>query len=82
MAVFILTSAGNPRRNDDREVGEGIMAEYVDKGRNYGQEAKGKVQEVAGKPTNDRSLQAKGYGNQASAKSKNFFERIKDVFRH
>ena len=58
------------------------MAEYVDKGRNYAQRAKGKVQEAAGKATDDRSLQAKGYGNQAAGKSKSFFERIKDVFRH
>jgi uncharacterized protein YjbJ (UPF0337 family) len=57
------------------------MAEYVDKGRNFAQQAKGKVQEVAGKATDDRSLQAKGYGNQAAAKSKGFFEKIKDIFR-
>lgn len=58
------------------------MAEYADKGRNLGQQAKGKVQEVAGAATNDRSLQAKGAKNRAAGKSKNFFERIKDVFRH
>ena len=57
------------------------MGEIVDKGRNYAQQAKGKVQEAAGKATDDRSMQAKGYGNQASGKSKNFFEKIKDAFR-
>ena len=57
------------------------MAESVDKARNYSQRAKGKVQETAGKVTNDRSLQAKGHGNQASGRAKSFGEKIKDVFR-
>ena len=57
------------------------MGEYIDKGRNVAQQAKGKVQEAAGKATDDRSLQAKGYGNQASAKTKSFGEKIKDFFR-
>jgi uncharacterized protein YjbJ (UPF0337 family) len=57
------------------------MAELPDKARNYVQEDKGKIQETAGRVTDDRSLQAKGVGNQAAGKSKNFLEKIKDFFR-
>lgn len=58
------------------------MAEYVDKSRNLAQQGKGKVQEVAGQVTNDRSLETKGQMQQASAKTKKLGERIKDFFRH
>lgn len=57
------------------------MGEFGDKARNYAQTGKGEVQETAGRVTDDRSLQAKGAANQAAGRSKNFFERIKDVFR-
>jgi uncharacterized protein YjbJ (UPF0337 family) len=58
------------------------MAEYVDKGRNLAEQGKGKAQEVAGRVTNDQSLETKGQMRQTSAKTKKFGERVKDLFRH
>lgn len=58
------------------------MSEYVDKTRNVMQQGKGKVQETAGRVTDDRSLQARGEVTQGAAKTKKFGERIKDFFRN
>jgi len=57
------------------------MGEFIDKSRDKLQEGKGKVQETVGRATDDRSLQAKGAGNQAAGKAKGFGERVKDLFR-
>ena len=49
--------------------------------KNKGQAAKGKVKEVTGRATGDRSLEAKGKGERASANLKQAGEKVKDSAR-
>lgn len=53
----------------------------TDKAKNTGQQAKGKVKEVAGSVSGDDSLRRKGKLDQFKARLKQTGERIKDVFR-
>lgn len=53
-----------------------------DKANNKGQDAKGKVQEVAGKLTGDDELKGKGKANQASSDLKQAGEKVKDALKH
>jgi uncharacterized protein YjbJ (UPF0337 family) len=53
----------------------------TDKAKNTGQEAKGKVKEVAGTVSGDDALRRKGKLDQFKARLKQTGERIKDVFR-
>ncbi len=53
----------------------------ADKAKNKVQEAKGHVESAAGKATNDRSLQARGKRDKASANVKQVGEKVKDAFK-
>jgi len=53
----------------------------VDKAKNKTQEAKGHLKEVAGKATNDRSLKAKGKGDEVAGNLKQAGEKVKDAFK-
>ena len=52
-----------------------------DKIQNTGEDAAGKVKEAAGKATGDRSLEAEGKGDQASASVKQAGEKAKDAVK-
>ncbi|MEU9079489.1 CsbD family protein [Kitasatospora sp. NPDC004745] len=53
-----------------------------DKLRNAADKAKGKVKEVTGRATGDRSIEAKGRAEQAKSDLKQAAEKIKDAGRH
>jgi uncharacterized protein YjbJ (UPF0337 family) len=53
----------------------------VNKVKNKAQEAKGQLKEVAGKTTNDRTLQAKGKGDKAAGNLKQAGEKVKDTVK-
>ena len=53
----------------------------VDKAKNTGQRAKGKVQEVAGKVSGNRRLRRKGKANQVKGKLKQTGEKVKDTLK-
>jgi uncharacterized protein YjbJ (UPF0337 family) len=53
----------------------------VDKAKNKAQETKGRLEEAAGKATQDRSLQAKGQREKVSGNLKQAGEKVKDAFR-
>ncbi|MFJ9608467.1 CsbD family protein [Kitasatospora sp. NPDC101176] len=53
-----------------------------DKLRNAADKAKGKVKEVTGRATGDRSIEAKGHAEQAKSDLKQAAEKIKDAGRH
>ncbi len=52
-----------------------------DKLEHKGEEAKGKIEEAAGKVTGDRDLEAEGKSDQTKAKIKQVGDDVKDVFR-
>jgi uncharacterized protein YjbJ (UPF0337 family) len=54
----------------------------VDKAKNKVQEATGHIEDVAGKVTNDRSLQARGKRDKTSGNLKQAGEKVKDAFRN
>ena len=69
-------AAGNMRtRRKDFHMGLG------DKIKNAAEEAKGKVKEVIGDATDNKSMEAEGHKDQASANVKQAGENIKDVFK-
>jgi uncharacterized protein YjbJ (UPF0337 family) len=51
----------------------------TDKARNTAQDAKGKVEEAAGKTTDNHRLEAEGKADQASAAVKQAGEHVKDA---
>jgi uncharacterized protein YjbJ (UPF0337 family) len=53
----------------------------VDKAKNKAQEAKGRVEEAAGKATNDRSREARGKKDKTSSNLKQAGEKVKDAVR-
>ncbi len=53
----------------------------VDKAKNKAQEAKGNLEQVAGKATNDRSRQAKGKREKTAGNLKQAGEKVKDALR-
>lgn len=53
-----------------------------DKVQNKIQEAQGKAKEEIGKATGDKSTEAEGRNEQATADLKNAGEKVKDAFRH
>ena len=57
------------------------MGEIRNKIRNAAQDVKGKIKGSFGRPTGDRSLQAKGKTDRAKAKTKKSAERAKDRLR-
>jgi len=71
-------SGRNERAGAD---GKGILMGLGDKIGNAAEEAKGKVEEAAGKATDDRSLEAEGKGDQASANVKQAGEKTKDAVK-
>ncbi|CAM5781922.1 CsbD family protein [Cellulomonas persica] len=54
---------------------------FDDKVEHKGEEVKGKAEELAGKATGDRDLEAEGKGDQTAAKIKQVGDDVKDVFR-
>ena len=52
-----------------------------DKISNAAEDAKGKVKEATGKATDNRSLEAEGKGDQASAGVKQAGEKVKDAVK-
>jgi uncharacterized protein YjbJ (UPF0337 family) len=52
-----------------------------DKAKDKAQVAKGKIKEVTGKATKNRSLEAKGKGDKASGNLKQAGEKVKDAVR-
>jgi uncharacterized protein YjbJ (UPF0337 family) len=52
-----------------------------DKVKNAKQEAKGKLKEVAGKATGDRSLQSEGKADRKKANLKQAGEKLKDALK-
>ncbi|MDO5726664.1 MAG: CsbD family protein [Bowdeniella nasicola] len=52
-----------------------------DKIKNAAEEAKGKVKEAIGDATDDKSMEAEGHKDQASANLKQVGEDIKDAFK-
>ena len=53
----------------------------IDKAKNTGQITKGKVKEVAGKTTGDKSLEAEGKADQMKGNVKQAGEKVKDAFK-
>ena len=53
----------------------------INKAKNAAKQALGKAKVVAGKTTNDRSLQAEGKMDQTKASAKNTVEDVKDKFK-
>jgi len=53
----------------------------TDKAKNKAQVAKGRVKEVAGKASGDRTLEAEGKGDKASGNLKQAGEKLKDAVR-
>jgi uncharacterized protein YjbJ (UPF0337 family) len=53
----------------------------VDKAKNKAQEVKGRLEEAAGKATDDRSREMKGKKNKASGNLKQAGEKAKDAFK-
>jgi uncharacterized protein YjbJ (UPF0337 family) len=53
----------------------------TDKANNKGQEAKGAVQEAAGKLTGDSELRSKGKGNRIASDLKQAGEKLKDAIK-
>ncbi len=51
----------------------------VDKAKNVSETAKGKVEKVAGRVTNDRSLEAKGKAHETAGNLKQAGEKVKDA---
>ena len=58
-----------------------ILCRVRNRAKNDTQRAKGKVKEVAGRVTGDRSMQAKGKTDQTKGKAKNVGEKVKDKLR-
>jgi uncharacterized protein YjbJ (UPF0337 family) len=52
----------------------------VDKAKNKAQETKGRLEEAAGKATDDQSLEGKGKRKKASGNLKQAGEKVKDAF--
>jgi uncharacterized protein YjbJ (UPF0337 family) len=52
-----------------------------DKAKNTTQQAKGKLEEVAGKISGDDSLRARGKADQAKGNLKQAGEKVKDAFK-
>jgi uncharacterized protein YjbJ (UPF0337 family) len=52
-----------------------------DKAKNTTQQAKGKLEEVAGKISGDDSLQARGKADQTKGNLKQAGEKVKDAFK-
>ncbi|MEU1425011.1 CsbD family protein [Kitasatospora sp. NPDC005751] len=50
-----------------------------DKLRNAGEKVEGKIKEAAGKATGDRTIEAKGRGEQAKSDLKQAVEKVKDA---
>ena len=53
----------------------------TDKVKNKGQQAKGKLKEVAGKASGNDNLQAEGKADQSVANLKQAGEKVKDAFK-
>ncbi len=53
----------------------------IDKAKNKGQEVKGRLEEAAGKATDDRSREVKGKRDKASGNLKQAGEKVKDALR-
>jgi uncharacterized protein YjbJ (UPF0337 family) len=62
-------------------VGRETVLGLGDKIQNTGEDAAGKVKEAAGKATGDRSLEAEGKGDHASANVKQAGEKAKDAVK-
>lgn len=58
-----------------------LSVSAVDKIKNKFQSSKGKMKKDVGKATNDRSLEAKGKGDQVSGHLKQAGENVKDAFK-
>ena len=54
----------------------------LDKAKNAVEDAGGKAKEVIGKATGDKSVEAEGKTDQATADLKNAGEKVKDAFKH
>ena len=57
------------------------MAEIRNRARNRTQEAKGKANEVTGRATGNRDLDAKGRADRKKGKAKQAGENVRDAFR-
>ena len=53
----------------------------TDKAKNTTQQAKGKIEEVAGKVSGDDSLRARGKADQTKGNLKQAGEKVKDAFK-